>query len=66
MVSTTAGYRSVVRQPKRGLVNHLPLVRYDEDMKKPLLTLIVVAVMVAIGFKIYKAMTVEVPVEDQG
>jgi hypothetical protein len=35
-------------------------------MKKPLLTLILVAILVAVGFKIYKAMTVEVPVEDQG
>jgi len=35
-------------------------------MKKPLVTLIIVAVLVAVGFKIYKAMTVEVPVEDQG
>ena len=40
--------------------------RYDEPMKKPLLTLIIVAILVAVGFKIYKAMTVEVPVEDQG
>jgi len=35
-------------------------------MKKPLATLIVAAILVAVGFKIYKAMTVEVPVEDQG
>ena len=35
-------------------------------MKKPLVTLILVAILVAVGFKIYKAMTVEVPVEDQG
>jgi hypothetical protein len=35
-------------------------------MKRPLLTLIIVAILVAVGFKIYKAMTVEVPVEDQG
>jgi len=35
-------------------------------MKKPLLGLIILAVAVALGFKIYKAMTVEVPVEDQG
>jgi hypothetical protein len=35
-------------------------------MKKPLLTLIIVAILVAVGLKIYKTMTVEVPVEDQG
>jgi hypothetical protein len=35
-------------------------------MKKLLVTLIIVAILVAVGFKIYKAMTVEVPVEDQG
>jgi len=34
-------------------------------MKKPLLGLLILAVMVALGFKIYQAMTVEVPVEDQ-
>ncbi len=39
---------------------------YACGMKKPLLGLIILAVMVALGFKIYKAMTVEVPVEDQG
>ena len=32
-------------------------------MKKPLLTLILVAILVAVGFKIYKAMTVEVPAD---
>ena len=39
---------------------------YAWSMKKPLLGLIILAVMVALGFEIYKAMTVEVPVEDQG
>lgn len=34
-------------------------------MKKALLGLIVLAVVAALGFKIYKTMTVEVPVEDQ-
>jgi hypothetical protein len=34
-------------------------------MKKPLFGLIILAIAIALGFKIYKAMTVEVPVEDQ-
>jgi len=34
-------------------------------MKKPLLGLIILAIAIAVGFKIYTAMTVEVPVEDQ-
>jgi hypothetical protein len=33
-------------------------------MKKPLLGLIILAIVIALGFKVYKAMTVEVPVED--
>ena len=61
-----AGYRSAAQQPKRGLADHPPVGRYDGSMKKPLLTLIIAAILVAVGFKIYKAMTVEVPVEDQG
>ncbi len=34
-------------------------------MKKPLLGLIILAIAITLGFKIYKTMTVEVPVEDQ-
>jgi hypothetical protein len=38
---------------------------YTAHMKKPILGLIILAVAIALGFKVYKAMTVEVPVEDQ-
>ena len=66
MFPQPAGYRCADQQPKRSLADHPPVGQYDECMKKPLLTLILVAILVAVGLKIYKAMTVEVPVEDQG
>lgn len=34
-------------------------------MKKPLLGLLITAIVIGLGFKIYEAMTAEVPVEDQ-
>ena len=61
-----SGYRSGDSLPKPSNVHNRLVGRYDERMKKPLLTLIIAAILVAVGLKIYKAMTVEVPVEDQG